>query len=140
MACDLAVQDLFPKEYLSRKKMLLKLFSSFKKKKKRKHGNYQTTTELRLKQSWMSINKKRVPWNKGEFPFPSLPHAGHIPFFKTMAAIQRAFNLCKSTATPRWNWHSKGPQKPDLDVLIEILFPKAVENVKYLLCSLGCIY
>lgn len=36
MACDLAVQDLFPKEYLSRKKMLLKLFSSFKKKKEKK--------------------------------------------------------------------------------------------------------
>lgn len=37
MACDLAVQDLFPKEYLSRKKMLLKLFSSFKKKKRKEN-------------------------------------------------------------------------------------------------------
>ena len=58
---------------------------------------------------------------KANFPFPFLPHADHILFFKTMAAIQWTFNLCKSTADHRWTPHLKGPQKADLDALIEIL-------------------
>lgn len=77
-----------------------------------------------------ALTRRGCHETKANFPFPSLPHADHIPFFKMMAAIQRAFNLCKSTAAPRWNWHSKGPQKPDLDVLIEILSPDGCGECK----------
>lgn len=68
-----------------------------------------------------TLTRRGCHETKANFPFPSFPHADHIPFFKTMASIQLAFNLCKSTAAHRWNWHSKGPQKADLDALIEIL-------------------
>lgn len=145
MACDLAVQHLFPKERLSRKKMLLKLFSPLWKRKKRKTMEI-TKPQLSCSQSSLewTLTKRGCHETKGNFPFPSPPPCWSHSTFQEMAAIQRALNLCKSTAAHRWNQHCQGPPKADLDVQIEILSPgwlwRMYNTIRNVIYNLGCIH
>lgn len=68
-------------------------------------------------------------------PFPSLPHADF--HFSRQWQLSSGRLIYANPATSSGIDAARGHRSQTFDVLIEILFPMAVENVKYLLCVFG---
>lgn len=138
MPCDLALQcptSLSKGVPLTKENAIQIVFPIIKKTWKLPNHNWAAVKAV-LNQHW---REKEYQETKANAPSPSSLHAHHTLFSKTMALIQWVFNLCKFTAPLRWNWYSKGPLKATTGMLIKILSPRLVENVKCPPYNLACV-